>query len=500
MHATLGRRAAWLCLALITLLAAPGVALAQTTGGISLRLDAIDLKDAARGDFVLYTSYLDKYRRSLKAGDAGQWSVFLNGEAVGADSTKVQLLREDPEHGVAVVLVIARYSAVVMDGFFKPAVRGASNLVSQLSPNLDQAAVLLYSDTVDASGRLTPILKDVTSWLDTEAKPMPEHATPSLLDAVDQAVKLFPADFGTVGPNRVVVVVTDGFDKNVANPTKTTDMLKGIEDRAGRANVRINVIGTFIDTDEQLPTVRKLAGVTGGTYRQARTANEVEEFLNHTTAEINDQHVIRLHTTAFEGGAQNTFHVEVTDDSGHKLPSGKVIKRLPEKESHVLKYVLFGVGGLVALLLFFLLGRAIVRAARNRGGDAPVAVGPETTGCRQCGNRIDPSWKVCKYCEALPHHGRLTVTSSGPLNGKAFFIKESQTTVGKDAANHIVIDEGSVSKRHAGISVKDHKFELQDFASTNKTWVNGQEIHKQFLKDGDEVGFGAVKLVFKLKK
>ncbi len=498
MTLRIGRLAVWGVLALWAL--GLGAAGAQTTGGTTLRLDAIDLKNAAQGEFTLYATYLDKYRRSLKAAETGQWTVFINGEAVAAEATDVKLLREDPDHGVAVVLVLARYSAVVIDGFFAPAVRGASNMVSQLSPSLDQAAVLLYSDTVDASGRLTPVLKDVTSWLDNEAKPMPEHATPSLLDAVDQAIKLFPADYEMVGPNRVVVVVTDGFDKNVANPTKSKDLLQGIEDRAKRANVRINIIGTFIDTDEQLPTMRKLAGVTGGTYRQARTGSEVEEFLNHTTAEINDQHVVRLSTGAFEGGAQNTFHVDVTDPSGHKLSSGKVIKRLPEKESHLLTYVLVGVGGLVGLLLLFLVGRAVIRAARNRRDDGPVQVGPDLSTCRQCSNQIDPSWKVCKYCEALPHYGRLTVTSSGALNGRAFFIKESQTTVGKDGANHIVIEDGSVSKRHAGISVKDNKFELQDFASTNKTWVNGQEIHKQFLRDGDEVGFGGVKTVFKLKK
>ena len=46
----------------------------------------------------------------------------------------------------------------------------------------------------------------------------------------------------------------------------------------------------------------------------------------------------------------------------------------------------------------------------------------------------------------------------------------------------------------------DNRFELADYGSTNGTRVGDVRLGKQFLKDGDEISFGAVKVEFKLKK
>jgi hypothetical protein len=471
---------------------------AQTTGTTNVRLDAIDLTKAPEGEFVFFASFLDKYRKPIRASEAGQWTISIDGvKKEGVPS--IEMLGDSQTHGISVVFVVARYAVFELDELYGPSKRGVSNAINKLNSGTDRAAVVTYANTVDSSGTsLTSALNEAVQYLE-EAKPKLNERTPLLLEAVEKAVEMFPTGFAKVGPNRAVVIITDGFDKYQDNPARLKDLIKAIDDKAKKRNVRLNAIGVALETDDLLPNVKKLTELTNGTYREAKTPDDIELYLAHVSGEFSGQHVITFKTRDFEDQKKATFVLEV-DNNGQQHASNKVIRRVPKKESHLGFYAMVGGAVLVGLLLLWLLIKLIVGLTRNRGDDEPVETGPDLSQCQQCTNMISPEWLVCKYCEALPHYGRLTVSSSGDLNGHAFFIKESQVTVGKDPANHIVLEDASVSKRHAGIAVKDNKFELSDFASTNKTWVNGQEIHKQFLKDGDEVGFGAVKMRFKLKR
>ena len=132
-------------------------------------------------------------------------------------------------------------------------------------------------------------------------------------------------------------------------------------------------------------------------------------------------------------------------------------------------------GGLLGVFLLFLGVRALLRRSANK--PAPVQQEEGFAG---------------------PYKGRLLATG-GAYAGREFFITEDVTTIGSLAGNTIVLAEGGVSKRHAGIKVEEMRFELADFGSTNGTYVNGAKITKQFLKDGDEIRLGDNKLRFSLK-
>lgn len=62
-------------------------------------------------------------------------------------------------------------------------------------------------------------------------------------------------------------------------------------------------------------------------------------------------------------------------------------------------------------------------------------------------------------------------------------------------------DEGGVSRKHARITVQGGRFYLEDLNSVNHTFVNKERLSPgdmHPLRDGDEVGFGRVKAVFRL--
>jgi pSer/pThr/pTyr-binding forkhead associated (FHA) protein len=75
----------------------------------------------------------------------------------------------------------------------------------------------------------------------------------------------------------------------------------------------------------------------------------------------------------------------------------------------------------------------------------------------------------------------------GPL-----LVEKMQTTIGRDPRNDVVIDQPTVSGFHACITFERDRFELEDYRSTNGSFVNGQRLQvdvPKHLKTGDCIKF-----------
>ncbi len=81
-------------------------------------------------------------------------------------------------------------------------------------------------------------------------------------------------------------------------------------------------------------------------------------------------------------------------------------------------------------------------------------------------------------------------------DGKSFKLGNT-TNIGRSADNDIVLDDPSVSSEHAKVKFENGKFVLYDLASTNGTYVNGNKITREELKDGDTVTLARVQMTFK---
>lgn len=71
-------------------------------------------------------------------------------------------------------------------------------------------------------------------------------------------------------------------------------------------------------------------------------------------------------------------------------------------------------------------------------------------------------------------------------------LRQGITTVGREAGNHIVLADASVSTRHAEVAVENGQTLLRDLNSSSGTTVNGKPVAEIALANGDEVGFGSV--------
>lgn len=87
---------------------------------------------------------------------------------------------------------------------------------------------------------------------------------------------------------------------------------------------------------------------------------------------------------------------------------------------------------------------------------------------------------------------RLTVTKKDGQT-MVYHLSQDRVSIGRAPGNTLVIPEPTVSKQHAVIyKGRDGTWTVEDLNSANKTYLNGQAIHKAVLHSGDCLRIGAV--------
>jgi pSer/pThr/pTyr-binding forkhead associated (FHA) protein len=87
----------------------------------------------------------------------------------------------------------------------------------------------------------------------------------------------------------------------------------------------------------------------------------------------------------------------------------------------------------------------------------------------------------------------LTTEAQGKV---AYEFAERSITIGRAPDNMIVIDDPSVSNRHAQLELVGEIYRLKDLESTNGTKVNGVPITDTVLRFEDRIRFGAIEARF----
>ena len=86
--------------------------------------------------------------------------------------------------------------------------------------------------------------------------------------------------------------------------------------------------------------------------------------------------------------------------------------------------------------------------------------------------------------------------ATGPLAGKVFEI-ETALRLGRHPFNEVSLADPGVSRYHCWIQFRDGAPSVEDLASANGTFVNGERIRaRRTLKPGDVIRAGSTEILF----
>ncbi|MGN0072199.1 MAG: FHA domain-containing protein [Coriobacteriales bacterium] len=87
----------------------------------------------------------------------------------------------------------------------------------------------------------------------------------------------------------------------------------------------------------------------------------------------------------------------------------------------------------------------------------------------------------------------------GPYNGQEFAMREGSFTIGRDPSCDLFLNNMTVSRLHATITITGDSAKIVDENSLNGTWVNGAVVEQAPLSSGSTVQIGTFEMVFQRK-
>ena len=141
---------------------------------------------------------------------------------------------------------------------------------------------------------------------------------------------------------------------------------------------------------------------------------------------------------------------------------------------------------------------------------------PESMFCSACGTALDlgadhtislarvdplleaptPSDDVQVDLSQLPTEGAVLIVRSGSQAGDTFVLSSALTRLGRHPDSEIMLDDITVSRRHADVERTANGYVARDAGSLNGTYVNHERIEEAPLRQGDELQVGKFRLVF----
>ena len=152
------------------------------------------------------------------------------------------------------------------------------------------------------------------------------------------------------------------------------------------------------------------------------------------------------------------------------------------------------------------------------------------TFCNQCGHRNPPDSNFCSSCGSaldVLDDRTITLTAVDPLQdapgrdddlvipvgelakgvgvlivrsgaeaGERFALDTDVTRLGRHPESEILLDDITVSRRHAEVHRTADGYMVADSGSLNGTYVNQERVERTQLRHGDELQVGKFRLVF----
>jgi Mg-chelatase subunit ChlD len=287
---------------------------------------------------------------------------------------------------------------------------------------------------------------------------------------------------GRKDAHKSIVFMTDGIvdtgDKS-RDYEKEKWLKQDLAQDGRRAGIRI--AGIAFSNDSDFSTIQALAFKTDGEYFRARNFADI----HHAVKRICEVTAKPLSRPSQQVAAAKTAVVPAPNRIMPVMPAPEKIepavppaKEIPvaQKQGFLLEIILAGILFLLAVIVTMML---------FRGRSKPV-IREDSVGVAPA--REEPSMPKA-----------LLVDVKNVTSKKTLILDKRMINIGRGSNNDVAIPQDTVSGFHATIEYKNETFYLEDQRSTNKTYLNGEEIKPyspKRLKSGDEIIFADYRFVF----
>jgi hypothetical protein len=110
--------------------------------------------------------------------------------------------------------------------------------------------------------------------------------------------------------------------------------------------------------------------------------------------------------------------------------------------------------------------------------------------------RATPAETEAASAEELGLEPESELTASVTINGAAHELRKPSVVIGRSKECDIRVSDPNVSRRHAEIRQEGSMYWIIDLGSTNGLSVNGRQLKRSKLDEGDRITLGSTELIF----
>ena len=133
----------------------------------------------------------------------------------------------------------------------------------------------------------------------------------------------------------------------------------------------------------------------------------------------------------------------------------------------------------------------------------PINIGDAV--CSRCGFTFVGKTEAFPAVEAAQEQPSASLVPvlkvvKGPYNGQEFVMKDGSFTIGRDPSCDLFLNNMTVSRLHAQITITEDGATIVDEGSLNGTWVDGQVVDRAPLVAGSTLQIGTFEMIFERKR
>ena len=99
----------------------------------------------------------------------------------------------------------------------------------------------------------------------------------------------------------------------------------------------------------------------------------------------------------------------------------------------------------------------------------------------------------------IPDGAASLIVRNGPQPGSVLVLGPRLTRLGRHPDSELLLDDITVSRRHAELENVDDRWHVRDAGSLNGTYLNGKRVDDAVIRHGDELQVGKFRMVFYIR-